>query len=157
MNLRGLAVALLPVASIAACGSDPASSTAGVDGGTSGAGGAAQICVDKINEYRASLGLPPYERWTSQEACADQQAQSDSSSGTFHGAFGNCTELAQNECPGWQGPADAMIPKCLAMMWAEGPGGGHYENMKGARGYTKVACGFHTLPNGSVWSVQDFR
>ena len=54
-----------------------------------------------------------------------------------------------------------MIPQCLAMMWAEGPGSdfsahGHYINMSSTQ-YTKVACGFYTLQDGSVWAVQDFR
>lgn len=38
----------------------------------------------------------------------------------------------------------------------EGPGGGHYENMKSATA-TKVWCGFYTTPSGDVWSIQDFR
>ena len=117
--------------------------------------GAAQDCVDAINAYRATLGLAPYARWTQEESCADGQALSDSKTGKAHGAFTQCGEHAQDECPGWPGPADAMIPKCLAAMWAEGPGGGHYENMRGK--YTQVACGFTTLANGSVWAVQDFR
>jgi hypothetical protein len=117
--------------------------------------GAAADCVDAINAYRATLGLAPYARWTQEESCADGQALSDSKTGKAHGAFTQCGEHAQDECPGWPGPSDAMIPKCLAAMWAEGPGGGHYENMRGK--YTQVACGFATLPNGSVWAVQDFR
>jgi hypothetical protein len=117
--------------------------------------GAVVDCVDAINAYRATLGLAPYARWTQEESCADGQALSDSKTGKAHGAFTQCGEHAQDECPGWPGPADAMIPKCLAAMWAEGPGGGHYENMRGK--YTQVACGFATLPNGSVWAVQDFR
>jgi hypothetical protein len=138
---------------------------AGADAGTPAAdgggapppppAGAAQDCVDAINGYRATLGLAPYARWNQEESCADGQALSDSKSGTAHGAFTQCGEHAQNECPGWPGPSDAMIPKCLAAMWAEGPGGGHYENMRGK--YTQVACGFTTLANGSVWAVQDFR
>jgi hypothetical protein len=42
------------------------------------------------------------------------------------------------------------------MMWAEGPGGGRYDNMT-STGSTRVACGFHTTPGGEVWAVQDFR
>ena len=107
------------------------------------------------------IGLPPYQRWSAEESCADGQAKSDSQSGTAHGAFGQCTENAQNECPGWPGPPDQMIPQCLAMMWAEGPGTdfskhGHYINMSSTQ-YTKVACGFYTLRDGTVWAVQDFR
>ncbi len=66
-------------------------------------------------------------------------------------------EFAQDECPGWPGPADAtMVTSCLKAMWAEGPGGGHYENMKNAK-YTQVACGFYTSSGGKVWAVQNFK
>lgn len=132
--------------------------------GSSGAGGASagpsQLCVDTINEHRASLNLPPYQRWTASEPCADGQAQSDSQTGTAHGAFGQCGERAQNECPGWPAPADKMIVGCLQSMWDEGPGDfsghGHFINMSSTM-YTEVACGFYTTPSGRIWSVQDFR
>ncbi len=103
-----------------------------------------------------TVGSPALTRWTAEEKCASSQAQSDSKSGAAHGAFGTCSEYGQNECPGWPGPAGDMIPSCLKMMWGEGPGGGHYENMKATR-YTQVSCGFYTLPDGSVWAVQNFR
>jgi hypothetical protein len=124
-------------------------------------GGDASLCVDTINSSRKTLGLPAYERWNAEEDCADSQAKSDSASGTAHGAFGRCGESAQNECPGWPGPPESMITGCLKMMWAEGPGSdfsahGHYLNMSSTK-YTKVACGFYTLPDGRVWAVQDFR
>jgi len=123
--------------------------------------GAEQLCVDTINDYRDSIGLPPLSRWTSAESCASDQSRSDAQSGDWHGAFGACDELAQNECPGWSGPPSTMITQCLAQMWAEGPGAdfsehGHYINMSSTQ-YTQVACGFYTLPDGSVWAVQDFR
>jgi hypothetical protein len=142
-----------------ACSSNPSNGDAGADGGD---GTVEQLCVDTINSYRAQLGLPAYKRWVAAESCADSQAQSDSSSGVAHGAFQKCTENAQNECPGWPGPPDQMIPKCLAMMWAEGPGTdftkhGHYINMSSTQ-YTEVACGFYTMSDGTtVWSVQDFK
>jgi hypothetical protein len=40
------------------------------------------------------------------------------------------------------------------MMWAEGPGGGHYDNMVGDA--THTACGVYTTPEGKVWMIQDF-
>ncbi len=128
---------------------------------TSGAAGAAQDCVDMINAYRASIGRPPYARWTAAEGCADDQAHDDSQSHVPHGAFGQCGEWAQNECPGWPGPPAQMIGSCLQAMWNEGPGDdfathGHYINMS-STSYTKVACGFHVTANGSVWAVQDFQ
>jgi hypothetical protein len=121
----------------------------------------AQLCVDTINSYRASIGLPPFARWTDAEPCADSEGASDSQTGQPHSAFGRCGEWAQNECPGWPGPPSTMFGSCLQAMWNEGPGSdfpthGHYINMT-SHTYTKVACGYAVLPNGAVWAVQDFR
>ncbi|MEO6954647.1 MAG: CAP domain-containing protein [Polyangia bacterium] len=122
---------------------------------------AASLCVKTINDYRATLGLAAYARWSDGEGCASGEAKSDSKSGTAHGAFGTCGESAQDECPGWSGTPSEMIPKCLAQMWAEGPGTdfqshGHYINMSSTH-YTQVACGFYTLADGSVWAAQNFK
>src|ERR1019366_6045141 len=97
-----LACVLLIVASAAACSSSPSrepwrgSSEGGVAGsssgssgssgssssGSSGGGGggapyaaARQACVDYMNKLRATLGRPPYARWTANEACTDTQAK----------------------------------------------------------------------------------
>jgi hypothetical protein len=139
--------------------------TSGIDAGKADSGGTPtgvqQLCVDTINNYRSTLGLPPYARWTAEEACGDGQAQSDSQTGTAHGAFTRCTELAQNECPGWPTPQETAITGCLQAMWNEGPGAdfathGHYINMSSTQ-YKQVACGFFTTAAGKVWAVQDFR
>ena len=123
-------------------------------------GAARTTCVDEINKYRATLGLPGYAGWTSAASCADDQAKSDSESGKAHGAFGKCSEFAQNECPNWPGPPDTLIKGCLKMMWDEGPGDfathGHYVNMSSTK-YTAVACGYYQTPGGSFWAVQDFK
>lgn len=121
---------------------------------------ARQICVDTINMYRATIGLPPYERWFDAETCSDGEAQSDGQTGTPHGAFGMCDEFAQNECPGWPAPAEQSLPGCLAQMWAEGPGEdfnmhGHYLNMA-SESYSRVACGF-AEGQGGLWMVQNFQ
>ncbi|MFT3771062.1 MAG: CAP domain-containing protein [Minicystis sp.] len=120
----------------------------------------AQRCVDGINRYRATKGLPALARWMEAEPCAVGEAAEDARSQKAHGSFGRCQEGAQNACPNWPGPADRMIDQCLEMMWAEGPGEfpahGHYENMVSTRS-TKVACGVHTMADGRLWAVQDFR
>jgi hypothetical protein len=118
-------------------------------------------CVDKINAYRATLGAPPYAAWPEQGTCSDEEAASDAQTGKAHGAFGHCTEMAQNECPGWPGTPESVVDNCLAMMWAEGPGTdfsqhGHYLNMS-STSYGKVACGFFQTADGKWWSVQNFR
>lgn len=124
-------------------------------------GQARQLCVDTINMYRATIGLPPYQRWTDAESCSDDEAAADGQSGTPHGAFGQCGEFAQNECPGWPSPAEESLPGCLEQMWAEGPGEdfnmhGHYINMSSEQ-YTMVACGFADAGGGELWMVQNFK
>ncbi len=175
MGSRAVWLVSLSLAIVSACSEDPSSldtrQTSGTSGstGTSGASGtsgssgtsgdpnsAAAVCVDTINQYRAMKGLAPYARWTETETCADSQAANDATTTRAHGAFGKCSEVAQNECPGWPGPPATMIPQCLQAMWAEGPGGGHYEAMS-SRLYTKVSCGFGTAADGSIWAVQNFH
>ena len=116
---------------------------------------ARQACVDHVNQLRASIGLAPFARWTANETCADGQCKSDSESGTAHGAFGSCPNWGQCECPGW-GSVNDVVTGCLDAMWAEGPGGGHYDIMT-SKSYTEVSCGFYVTPNGKVWGVQDYK
>jgi hypothetical protein len=81
---------------------------------------ARQICVDKINALRATKGLPAYQRWASAEACVDQQATADETSGKAHGAWISgtyaCNGSGQNEC---LGAGVAGIESCLDSMWHE--------------------------------------
>jgi hypothetical protein len=41
-------------------------------------------------------------------------------------------------------------------MWGEGPGGGHYENMRRTT-WRKVACAVYIAANGEVTAIQNFR
>ena len=116
---------------------------------------ARQLCVTRTNEYRARVGVAPVARRPDAEACGDAQARSDGASSTAHGAFGKCRERAQNECPGWDGSPESVVERCLAMMFAEGPGGGHYVNMTEGK-YRGVSCGFASTPGGKLWVVQNF-
>jgi Cysteine-rich secretory protein family len=158
-RFASFALVFVAVGSLAGCSDDPDNPPDAPTGAAFPQ--ASSHCVDVINEYRASIGLNAYERWADAEECSDDEAKSDSETGTAHGAFGQCGESAQNECPGWNGAPETMIDGCLEMMWAEGPGEdfsqhGHYINMS-STGYTKVACGFFVTSNGSVWSVQNFK
>jgi uncharacterized protein YkwD len=117
---------------------------------------AAEVCFNTINQYRATKNLPPLARWTDGETCADGEAKSDSETKKPHGAFPSCKEFAQNECPDNPGPAAQNIGACLKLMWGEGPGGGHYDNMASTK-WKQVACGFATTSRGTYWSVQNFR
>jgi hypothetical protein len=120
---------------------------------------ARQACVDRINGFRASEGKPPYERWLDSESCAVQQAQLDAEADDGHANFGMCDERAQNSCLRRRS-VDSVLNDCLQAMWDEGPGSfsdsGHYLNMSSTE-YTRVACVFHQLEDGSVWSNQNYR
>lgn len=109
-----------------------------------------------INNYRTQAGLPAYTAWTDNDSCTDTQAASDGATKAAHGAFGQCGEFAQNECPGWPAPAENMIGSCLKQMMDEGPGGGHYDSIMSTK-YTMVSCGFAQAGDGSIWAVQNFR
>ncbi|MBL8678782.1 MAG: hypothetical protein JNK05_06435 [Myxococcales bacterium] len=127
-------------------------------------------CVAEINRYRAMNSLPPYQRWTEGEACADRQAAFDAMTGIPHNGFSMsiCSPRGngQNECPRYGGPE--ALNGCLAQMWAEGPSPdgmwsnahGHYLNMIGDYIYmgfrvqhSRVACGF----SAGGWMVQNFQ
>ncbi|MFK7987245.1 MAG: CAP domain-containing protein [Sandaracinaceae bacterium] len=124
-----------------------------------------QDCVDRINQFRAECQcLPPLERWTEAEDCADQQAQYDSEGNGAHAGFNDriCDPRGsgQNECPGYRNGVDGVLRVCLQQMWDEGPGEnfqmhGHYLNMTNDR-FNRVACGFYTTSEGRIWSVQNF-
>jgi hypothetical protein len=129
-----------------------------------------QDCVNRINQFRVECAcLPPLERWTDGEACADEMAEYDSGLEDAHAGFRDdiCEGgSAQNECPGWRSE-EQVIDGCLQAMWDEGPPPtetcsgacfqeyGHFINMTNTR-HTKVACGFFTTADGEVWSVQNF-
>ncbi len=51
---------------------------------------------------------------------------------------------------------DEVMTRCFEQMFAEGPGGGHYDNMTSRR-YSQVFCGFADLGGGTFWVNQDFR
>ncbi len=153
-----------------ATGGAPSNMTGGASSGGSATGGSqagnadpyeqARVdCVARINAFRATEGKPALARWVEQESCTDTQSAADSTSGA-HANFGDCSENAQNTCPGW-GSIDQVIEGCLQMMWDEGPGEpfsehGHYLNMSSTN-YSKVACGFFEMPNGKIWHNHNFK
>jgi hypothetical protein len=142
------------------CTLDPPAST----------GDPAQDCVNRINQFRAECAcLPPLERWTEGESCADEMAEYDSEEDSAHAGFQDdiCEGgSAQNECPGWRSE-EQVVDGCLQAMWDEGPPPtstctgdcfqeyGHFLNMTDPD-FNKVACGFFTTAGGEVWAVQNF-
>jgi hypothetical protein len=113
-----------------------------------------KACLDTINQYRSSIGRSALTLKADAGACLDKQSADDGAVGGAHRNFGKCGESAQNECPGWGGDPGTAQAGCLKMMWAEGPGGGHYENMANAR-YSQVACGYAQV-GGKWWMIQNF-
>lgn len=119
-------------------------------------------CVDRVNELRATENLEPLAREQDQELCASQSAQKDSQTGEAHGAFGECGERAQNECPGYPS-VETTLANCIDAMWAEkelGPDvpfaqNGHYLNMTSPK-YSKISCGFYITEDSKVWMIQNF-
>jgi len=123
-----------------------------------------QYCVDVINNYRADHGRSALSRSSALEACAAEGAEEDSRTGTAHSHFsrtGGCGGVAdaENELPGWPrsmyGGIPSIIDQGTAMMMAEGPGGGHYENILGS--HTSAGCGIFITSRGNVWLIQNFR
>ena len=121
-------------------------------------------CVTRINQLRWECQcLPPLQRWTEAESCADRHSEYDSSR-TYHAGFRDdiCSPRgwAQNECPDYPS-VERVIDGCLQAMWDEGPGEpysahGHYINMTNPS-YSMVACGFYETNDGRFWSVQNFQ
>jgi uncharacterized protein YkwD len=121
-----------------------------------------ELCVAEVNRYRRKLGLKALRRAADLEACAAEGARADHASGQPHGHFvgtqGCGIAFAENEIPRWPldyaGSVTNTIKKGIADMWAEGPGGGHYENMKGD--YTELGCGIF-VEGDAVTVVQDYK
>ncbi len=123
-----------------------------------------KLCLDTINAYRAKVGLGPLAWSRSLEAFADQGARYDSERDAAHGHFsafskGAVPSDAENAVPGWPlksyRTVAAVVAEGAKMMWAEGPGGGHYENIKGR--HSQVGCGIYVTSAGDVWVLHDFK
>ena len=139
-----------------------ACSSGGTDGLFDAADDDLQFCADENNRYRATLNLPPLQRSPDLEAFAAEGAAYDAERGEAHRHFRDKGDYrltdAENELPGWplrEGGVRDVVERGLAAMWAEGPGGGHYENMKGDHAF--IGCGFHLTTDNKLWVVVDFK
>jgi uncharacterized protein YkwD len=118
-------------------------------------------CLTQTNQYRSSVGRPALARSTDLEAYATRAAENDGAAHVGHQYFrstnGGEIAMAENEIPWWstnRGSVAQIVQQGLAGMWAEGPGGGHYQNMTGP--YTQAGCGV-SVQNGEATVVQAFR
>ncbi len=167
MRLTGRLASLLVASSLAAltaaCASPTSpSSTGGTSDSTAWNGNVSaslSFCADEMNRYRASAGLKPLGRATDLESFAAQAAEYDGKLGVPHQYFrmtnGGGVARAENQLLLWRGWAvDDVIREGMKRMWSEGPGGSHYETIKG--NYSQVGCGIFI--NGSEVNIsQDFR
>jgi hypothetical protein len=121
-----------------------------------------EYCVAETNQYRTSIGRPALIRSVELEAYAAAAAPYDTMARAAHRYFrktrGGGVAFAENQIPGWPlprfGSVREIIRSGLAMMWAEGRGGGHYDNLAGR--YTQVGCGVF-VQTDLVTVVQAFR
>jgi uncharacterized protein YkwD len=162
-----LLMGLFVVGTVTGCSSgSPLAPTSTPPGEGSISGGASTnfdaelaLCVSETNRYRATLGLSELSRSGTLEAYAAAGAREDGLAHAPHQHFrstnGGGTALAENEIPWWPGTSvRTVIQQGLAMMWGEGPGGGHFENMRGP--FTQLGCG--VFVNGTeITVVQNFR
>jgi uncharacterized protein YkwD len=121
------------------------------------------FCIDEVNRFRSTMGLRALARSGQIDTFSTEAARVDTEAREPHKYFrqtdgGGGTSRAQNVVPWWQlsnyGSVRKVTREGLAMMWAEGPGGGHYETMKG--NFSEIGCGFF-VENGVVTVTQDFR
>lgn len=120
------------------------------------------FCVQETNRYRAMVGDRSVTESAALETYAADGARIDATAQTPHSHFlstnGGGVAFAENEIPWWPlasyGTVQAVMQQGLAMMWAEGPSGGHYQNLVGP--YTETGCGVY-LANGAITVTQDFR
>jgi uncharacterized protein YkwD len=162
---RALCVVLLMAALSASCSSPEGSSpttpvapTAGNPDASTNVDPELTFCVTETNRYRATLGLAALTRSNSLEAYAAVGAREDGLAHVPHQHFkstnGGGIASAENEMNGFNQSLHGLIEQGLAGMWAEGPGGGHYENMRGR--YSQLGCGVFVNGN-EITVVQDFR
>jgi hypothetical protein len=120
------------------------------------------FCVQETNRYRAMVGDRSVTESAALEAYAADGARIDATAQTPHLHFsstnGGGIAFAENEDLLWPlasyGTVQAVMQQGLAGMWAEGPSGGHYQNLVGP--YTQIGCGVY-LANGAITVAQDFR
>jgi hypothetical protein len=151
---------------------DPQRATPG--GGTDGGTGAAsddpavQHCVSTINSYRSQAGVPPIQLSSTLSMFSQAASEALAAGGAPHQYFidasnsgtlfssGFCGGAAENQAPGWQvtGSLNDTIDAVLQAMMAEGPGGGHHDNIVSA-GNALVGVGL-VVANGSLYFTNDF-
>ena len=142
----------------------------GGDAPGSGSNAPLVACVTETNRFRTTVPPPgtgaPRAAVTESaqlEAYAATGAMYDFTNGPhahFTATQGGGIAFAENECPVqgmWMLPAggdmSTLVVQCVDAFYAEGPGGGHYDNMMG--NYGTLGCGIYQMGTG-VTIVQDY-
>src|SRR5687768_16063345 len=152
--------------------------SSGDTGGTGGTGGtpvtgtaAQEYNLRRLNDYRSLVGAPPLVMDAQLNAFATQGSQELLQNHVPHGHFQNASNAGtlfttdgfqgyaaenQGDPHGWPpGTIENQIDQILAAMWAEGPGGGHYENMIRAS-LQRVGIGLVLTGTGQLYFTNDF-
>lgn len=174
MRAWGRGAAAFCCLALAGClGGAPASP--GPDGGSPGSDGSSsdpfasneQHCLDVLNMYRAQNGAGPLSLDAQLTEFALTGSQDLAAGGAPHQHFidasnsgeiwndGFCNGAAENQAPGWPASdVNQTIDAILQSMMAEGPGGGHHDNIVNPS-YTRVGVGL-VLQSGNLYFTNDF-
>jgi hypothetical protein len=124
---------------------------------------AATLCVEEVNRLRVSAGDPPLVRSSTLDEFSSEAARVDGTAHQAHKHFletngGHGISMAENVIPWWKtaeyGSVESVVRKGVALMWAEGPSGYHYINMRSR--YSQMGCGIAVI-DGEVTVSQDFK
>lgn len=111
-------------------------------------------CVERINELRTAVGLPPYKRQSVEEVCVFNQVSLDAQANRQFYAFGMCGESMAAECPRYYGSPRDVLALCLQQMWETLPGSPQHDALAG--NYAAVECGTYQTGDGHTWALVDF-
>lgn len=108
-----------------------------------------EYATNRINEFRALHGLPPFVRAVEYELCAAREARLALENGTVHWSDG-CGWVSQGAAGGGRGgdDSDGSVEKSIwwvpKLFYEEGPEGGHYQAMMTERS-RGVTAGYYAL------------
>lgn len=120
------------------------------------------FCVTETNRYRAMQQRPALTRSSALETFAAEGARADGHGTVPHQHFEAqrppLVALAENELHRLPfnlfGSIQQAMREAMQAYYAEGPSGGHYQNLMGP--FADVGCGVY-LANGEITLVQNFR
>jgi hypothetical protein len=117
-------------------------------------------CVDTMNAYRATIGRAGMIRDGRLEQIAMNAAKQDYLARVPHQHFlqtsGEGYALAENEfgtSVSHYGSVRGALDFGIKAFWAEGPGGGHYQNIVQN---SRAGCGYY-LDGDTIYVAADFR